>query len=348
MKHINGYNYQKNINKYNEFRVNEEFIGKLIGSLKGGLLKLFQSFAEPFKDLGNDVKNSFNDPKFKEDPTNGIKNMLLTNINQSIDGIKKSLPNIKDEGELNSIMDNLIKELTELGNGLDSDFDKVLANNSLAPKTLAKAIILGDKDTKWPGLVGAFTDPNFKFNKTNFETTLATAAKGKAGAESVALKIKAASTFFDNFKKEFSNYMNKEFNVEEMKKVYDNAKSAGGNPNIEYKEGDTVKYKMDGYDEGKKPEEQRNKVGVKKIEKIEGNDVIFKDKDGKEFKKPLESIIGKENIGDNAKEVAEVLGKIKTDEDKMGKVAKYAEFIEDPNNKAKVDEIEKMISGEAA
>jgi hypothetical protein len=39
------------------------------------------------------------------------------------------------------------------------------------------------------------------------------------------------------------------------------------------------------------------------------------------------------------------LGKIKQDEEKMGKVATFAEFIQDDANKDKLAEIEKIITG---
>jgi hypothetical protein len=82
MRHIRNYNSYKEYKK-----VNEEFIGKLI---KGALGNLFQAFSAPFKDLVDDIKNSF-----KEDDPNSIKGIVMTNLNQAIDGAQKSIRNLK-------------------------------------------------------------------------------------------------------------------------------------------------------------------------------------------------------------------------------------------------------------
>ena len=101
-----------------------------------------------------------------------------------------------------------------------------------------------------------------------------------------------------------------------------------------------------------KPEEQTDVVGVKVINALNDQNkedsVTFLDKDEKpNIKKSYADIIGPaEGGGENAKKAAEVLGKIKQDEDKMGKVVKFAEFIQDDKNKDKVAEIEKMLGGE--
>ena len=49
--------------------------------------------------------------------------------------------------------------------------------------------------------------------------------------------------------------------------------------------------------------------------------------------------------GENAKKVADSLGKIKADEEKMGKVATFADFIQNDANKDKLAEIEKILTG---
>jgi hypothetical protein len=58
-------------------------------------------------------------------------------------------------------------------------------------------------------------------------------------------------------------------------------------------EGDIVKYKMDGYIEGTSPEQQKDKIDEKPILRVEGENFIFKDKNGKEFTKTKKQIIGK-------------------------------------------------------
>jgi len=140
-----------------------------------------------------------------------------------------------------------------------------------------------------------------------------------------------------------------------MKKVEADFKNFDTAKPVEYKVGDTVIYLLNGkkkeeYDSTKKPEEQKNIVGVKKIEKIEGDNITFLDKYGKEFPKTLIEIIGKsegEDKSEEAKKAAEALGKIKTDPEKMNKVAKFADFLQNDANKDKVAEIEKILGGDA-
>jgi hypothetical protein len=140
-----------------------------------------------------------------------------------------------------------------------------------------------------------------------------------------------------------------------MKKVEADFKNFDTAKPVEYKVGDTVIYLLNGkkkeeYDSTKKPEEQKNIVGVKKIEKIEGDNITFLNKKGKEFLKTLIEIIGKSEGGDKSEEskkAAEALGKIKTDPEKMNKVAKFADFLQNDANKDKVAEIEKILGGDA-
>jgi hypothetical protein len=105
--------------------------------------------------------------------------------------------------------------------------------------------------------------------------------------------------------------------------------------------------KKEDYDPKKKPDEQKDIVGVKKIEKIEGDKIFFKSQDGKDIIKTKLDIMGKSEVaaGENSKKAAEALGKIKADEEKMGKVATFAEFIQNDANKDKIAEIEKILSG---
>ena len=101
-------------------------------------------------------------------------------------------------------------------------------------------------------------------------------------------------------------------------------------------------------DEGGYAEEQADIVGVKKIERLDGDKIVFKSKEGEDIIKTNLEIIGKAEVeqgGENAKKVADSLGKIKADEEKMGKVATFAEFIQNDANKDKIAEIEKILTG---
>lgn len=128
----------------------------------------------------------------------------------------------------------------------------------------------------------------------------------------------------------------------------------------EYKVGDVVMYlkkdkKKEEFDaltddEKKKPTEGKAKeiVGVKKIEKLEGDKVTFLDKDGKPtIVKTLAEIVGKSEGGEPAEgqeDLVKKLGELKTKKpEDIKKVSSYVDFMSDEKNAAKVAEIEKII-----
>ena len=130
----------------------------------------------------------------------------------------------------------------------------------------------------------------------------------------------------------------------------------------EYKVGDTVMYllqdktKQD-FDE-LSDEEKKNPttevggkiVGTKKIEKIDGDNITFLDKENKEFTKTMSDIMGKSEGGekvDGQEDLVKKLGDMKTSKpDDIKKVSSYVDFISDEKNASKIEEIDKIISGE--
>ena len=333
--------------KFSEYsKINEEFIGGLI---KGALGKLFGLFNDAFKDLGSDFKSMF-----KEDDPSSIKDIIMKNVDQAIDGSQKEINNLKSDGDILGIMDNMVVKLTELANGMAKDVEGALGKEKAKPvESLAKAIILGSKEADFVGIVGILDpaagilkkDLNFKYSKKNY---VAEVNKGK----DLAAKKALATKFFDSLQKEMKRQLEEGLTDDEVKTMYD--KLSGGSTGGDYKEGDSVIYLLKGkrkedYDEKKKPEDQKDVVGVKKIEKIDGDKITFLDKDGKPtiIKTKLEIIGKSEDVpaGENAKKVADSLGKIKADEEKMGKVATFADFIQNDANKDKLAEIEKILTG---
>ena len=125
--------------KFTDYKkVNEEFIGALV---KGALGKLFNLFNNAFKDLSNDFKTGF-----KEDDPTTIKDIIIKNFDQAIDGAQKEVNNLKSDGDILSIMDNMVTSLTQLGNGLAKDVEGALGKEKVKPvDAIAKAIILGSK-----------------------------------------------------------------------------------------------------------------------------------------------------------------------------------------------------------
>ena len=124
-------------------------------------------------------------------------------------------------------------------------------------------------------------------------------------------------------------------------------------PDSDYVAGDLVKYKTKKYDPNKDEDDQpEGGVAQGEVKKIEGDTVsIYNDKIKAEIKKTKADIIGKtegqaqKEGGDNAKKAAEALGQIKGDEDKMGDVLNFVDFIKNNTDKNKVAEIQKIITG---
>ena len=135
----------------NHQKLNEEFIGALV---KGALGKLFTLFNNAFKDLANDFKTGFQE----DDPTT-IKDIIIKNFDQAVDGAQKEINTLKSDGDILGIMDNMVTNLTQLGNGLAKDVEGALGKEKVKPvESIAKAIILGRKEADFVGIVGVL-DP---------------------------------------------------------------------------------------------------------------------------------------------------------------------------------------------
>lgn len=353
----------KNFERFKqEETINEEFIGSIV---KGALGKLVDLFSAPFKDLSNDFKNLF-----KEEDPNSIKSVLLTNIDQAIDSAQKEITNIKEESAVLGIMDNMVGTLVQLANNIGKDVETALGKEKSAPVTeLAKALLLGNKEADWVGVVGLLApekallkkDINYKWSNKNFVDTV-NKAKG------LKEKQQAASKFLDNFQSDIKREIDKDLTEDEIKKLFDELKKKSGvkttgmdyeklkvlfdekKPVIYLLKGKTIEDWNKLSDEQKKEIDKApaNTVAAKNVidsldDKNLGDSVKFKTSDGKTATKSYSQIIGAVEEAGNAKKAAEVLGDIKNDEDKMGKIVKFAEFIKKPENKDKVVEIEKIL-----
>ena len=273
-----------------------------------------------------------------------------------------------DENGINNLMNVMIDNLVALSNGLDKDVDTALGKDkSAGAKAIAKAILIGSKEAQWPGIVGLL-DPgkgssgiktNYKYSKVAYEKALADAA-AKNPSNSLKARKDTAIKFLDNMQKDIVNQLDKEFSEEEVKKIYNDVMKKSGQ-GTSYKEGDRVIYLLKNKtiddwnklndDQKKNPKEKpaSDIVGVKDIYKIEGDEIIFLDKDGKPtIKKNIDEIISKLEIDQNeeAKKASESFDKIKKDPEKIRKVASFLDFIQDVNNKDKIAEIEKIMTSE--
>jgi hypothetical protein len=131
-----------------------------------------------------------------------------------------------------------------------------------------------------------------------------------------------------------------------------------------YKVGDNVIYKREKFDqakwdeltdddkkkpnEGKMKELQAEAIGIKKISKIEGDNISF---EGETFTKTMDDLLMKteEVKAEGQEDLVKKLGELKTkDPESIKKVGSYVNFISDEANKDKVAEIDKIIGGDEA
>lgn len=347
----------KYIRSFQQYKkVNEEFIGTAI---KGSLSKLFQAFAAPFKDLTNDIKNGFKDG----DP-NSIKGIILNNLDQAIDGIQKKLRDKNlQEGDITNIMNQFISSLQELSKGIGKDFTSAIGDKSKSSgaNEVAKAILLGNKQAGWNGIVGGLgpnkqgllLNPNYKYSKFKYEELLTNASKGKTGDASLKAKMDIAFKFFDDLQKDIRTSLDKDLSEEEVTKIYNDAKKKMGGTEILgydklkefFDKKIKVKYKREGYDDDKNTDEQKEKVGIKLMDALDdqGN-VTFRTEDGNTFKKKYEDILGPVEEENVQKDLADKLGKIKTDQEKMNNISKFVDILNDPSKKGNLEEISKILN----
>ena len=131
-----------------------------------------------------------------------------------------------------------------------------------------------------------------------------------------------------------------------------------------YKVGDNVVYKREKFDqakwdaltdddkkkpnEGKMKELQVDAIGIKVVSKVEGDNIFFKDKEGKEFSKATGDILMKteEVKAEGQEDLVKKLSDLKNkNPENIKKVGTFVDFISDEANKDKVAEIDKIIGG---
>ena len=359
MKHVRTFESFRN-NKAVE-PINEEFV---LGLLKGALSKVMAAFGNTFKDMANDFKNAF-----KADDPNSIKGIIMTNFNQAVDGAQKNLNDkAVDEAGVTDMMNKMIDSLVGLATGIDKDIDTAIdaklgkdksAGTKAGAKEVAKAIILGNKEAGWAGIVGLL-DPTkgksgikttYKYSKMNYDLTLAKSPDLKA-------KKTAASKFLDNMQKDIQSQLDKEFSEEEIQKLYDDskAKQGGGGDDEEILKAYGVKtfdelvkkqvsYKRDDFDDNKKPEEQADMIATGELRKVDGDNLtIYNDKIKKEIKKAKEDLLAPAKVA-GQEDLVKTLGDLKTkNADSIPKLNDIAKLYADPTaNKAKIDAIEKEL-----
>lgn len=330
------------IRKYESFieePVNEELIGEIIKAAKGALKGFLTNITTPFKNLKDDFKKGLKTEQAKTRFIQGLDTILKN----ATDGIQKA----KDEAEINSMTDAFFKQIAEQEADFDKEIKSIKEGAEQTPGTggQAKNAMIAGKV-----MMGMVRD-QFQKMKVEFDKRYAS-AKDLAAKKQVAIQ-RLRDTIETTKKK-----LNDPKTLETAIRTYKNEnKIEGGSAGIsadilktynstksEELVGKEVRYKTKKYDPNKKPEEQPENIGKLKVLRVEPDGIFF-DGEKEDFKKPFDQILPATESGANAKKAQEVLTRIKNNDDKMGKVAKFAEFVEKDENKDKVAEIEKIIGG---
>ena len=329
--------YLKNYENY-QTPVNEEFIGKMLAAATGAFKNFLTNISAPFKSLKDDFKKGMK----MEDAKKKMTTTVDTILKSATDNINKA----EDENAINQIKDAFRKELDDKIAEFDKEI-KTIKESKLITEGVIKDTMVGARV-----MMGMLKDTALKF-KADFDKKFA-AAKDLAAKKAVAAdELKQIAT---EFKKQIADA--NAFKKAEDKYVADNKiEGVGGGDTGELfksygvtkKEelvGKEVRYKTKGYDPNKKPEEQEDKIGKLKVLKVTPDGLFF-DGEKEDFEKKMEDILPGADKSDEAKKAAESLGKIKDKPEMMGKVAKFADFLQDEKNKDKVAEIDKILGGEA-
>lgn len=340
------------IKRYSEIQsepLNEEIIGKIVNFFKN----MWNKAIAEFEKIGNDpndvkdyaLKNTLN----TKDDTN-VFSELIKNFT--------ALPGANDQACLDLVANMLDPNTGSLGKqGIGVMLsDKNLQGEDMKGKRRMLEYTLNTARDKTIAEVKFQIDPK-KRNPDNLDdTTHLPDLKAKLKASTDEAKKKQATLDYINtvLIPKINN------NVKAIKE--EDVRSTLSKEGIEippdFEVKDLVKYKTKKYDETKDPEDQPDGgIAEGEVRKIEGNTItIFNAKLNAEIKKTKDDIIGKMGDAESkaqekaeeteaAKKTAETLGKMKEDEDKMKQVNTFAQFIQDPKNKDKVAEIEKILSG---
>jgi hypothetical protein len=354
----------KRINNYQKFRdeqVNEEFISSLISAAKGAFKNFLSGIAAPFKSIKDDFKKGLK----REELKTKVTTMLDTLLKTTTDNINKA----EDEGILNQIIDQFTKEFDEKCIEIDKEIQAVKESNStlilegaIKDGMIAGRVMLGMVKQKAAEL------------KMEFDKKVA-AAKDLAGKK--AARVAEIKAIVDDFKKKITD--DKYLDEQIAKYKTDNKIEGGEGGNIVLDWGDVeieiikpnVLKQHPGY-------VQVVKSGSKKLVVAEGQEVLAKitgeikkgDKvklteilrNGqpdpmKEYETgPLERIVNEkgeevdtykfeEAKAEGQEDLVKKLGELKTKKpDDISKVSKYVDFISDEANKAKIEEIDKIIN----
>lgn len=374
MKHIRTYeSYKKHKNNVEE-PVNEEFFGAVVNFFKN----LWNKAVEELKKLGEDPTPEKLDEYIEKNAMNPSDDTYL--FRGVIDNFKKT-PEAESETCLKLVGDIIDPSTGTLGEQGMGEFIKSL--DKLYPKNKRPVEVIkfyletarnrAIKEFKYAGgpdlKVGqpAQIDPKMiKMDLT--DTTHLPEVKKLLTAAGEDAKKKHDSTLAwveKTLVPKLVAYV-KEIKPEDLA-AYLKTKNIEATSAPEIAVGDTVVYKREKFDEAKwktikfdsdmisqddldanpviKELMDKEGIGVKKISKIEGENISFEDADFTKTKADI--LIKVEAKAEGQEELVKKLGEIKSKKpEDIKKVSDYVDFISDEKNKDKVAEIDKILKAD--
>ena len=350
----------KFIYEYEEF-INEGIFGDILGFLKN-----------TWKQTVAALEKIENDPNKIKDYI--IQNTLNINSNNNI--FKNELDKFKQDKTINTDKCfQLIKDILDKNNGILGEKgigmlfnDKALQGDKMKIKRLTfqyvittardqiiKKIGFDKKENTKMGNNG-FIDKNYlpDFKKILSDTNTASTAQTTGVNDNKVYNFSEFVSINENDNNaELNNKVIEWVKTNIINEMINNVKAIkeddinayvkkGGGTTEDYKTGDVVTYKRDGFKEGIDAKQQPKYTASNPIIRIEGDKYIFKDKNNAEFTKTKDQIIGKTE-GNDANEAPVVddlkkkLGELKNNKDAMTTINKFVDYIKTPENKAKID-----------
>lgn len=354
----------KRINDYEKFRdeqVNEEFLMGMLTAAKGAFKNFLTGIAAPFKNIKDDFKKGLKREELKKKVTVMLDTLLKT----TTDSINKA----EDETALTTIKDQFTKEFDEKCIEIDKEIQTVKESNN----TLILEGAIQDGMIAGRVMLGMIKQKAAEI-KMEFDKKVA-AAKDLAGKK--AVRVSEVKAIIDDFKKKVTDdkYLDEQIAKYKTDNKIEGGEAQGGNIVLDWGDVEIELKRLD-------PNSQKGffkivKSGSKKLV-VGEDDVLAKfPSDIKKGDKVKLTVISRNGQDDPMKEyetgalerivdekgeevdkihlfdakaegqddLVKKLGELKSKKpDDLPKVSKYVDFISDEANKAKVEEIDKIIT----
>lgn len=290
----------------------EGWVSDKINELDGESKVLLKSFTDPYKEMGKYL-TKWKDGVGSEE----IKSDILKSIKKSFDDLISNLNGVSSNSEVGDEMyDNLVTSLVYIKDTLKKELRNYISESKIFEMDSVE-----------------YSGYEIIISKI-FDTLIDALKRGKADYKSISGvnikdKVKSIIKFFNDIHTEIE----KSIDSLDIKKLMNTNKSkyaeSGG-----YKVDQVIKYKTDRYDDNKDPSQQPEMVAVGKIKSIVGDIVtIYNKKLNKMISKSVGDIIGiyQKNVYLINDEIKKKLNDYKSDEEKMDKILKIINNVDDPN-----------------